>query len=366
MTRAPVSSHPSWNFLLLNSNLLDFSMVTVKEHVDRILRVLQIFGISVAFSRPSDFSTATYEADWLAEPNQTYSNLNQQILQTVITAQVSSQNVFQNYQNSPALQSSPSISRNFASKMQMVLFLAFIILLKHITSCVIDKNILLNVILAKTLLRKQRMKPISINNVNTCSNFKPCNEELSPGLQADAPRVPHDTLADCESTQDIIGVPEDEANIVKKCVTCSSSDFYDVSFLVCPMEDRLMLIDVYTTVYTTTSIAMYVCANCCYDYAYYDACFAMAVLGSAKSTLGLPMFAVIVTAYSKQYKMDSTTEYMEEGKKKEEEKKKKNRTTYLTSCLETVQLVSILVRVIVYHLAHQGSINQYVCISLPS
>jgi hypothetical protein len=82
-------------------------------------------------------------------------------------------------------------------------------------------------------------------------------------------RVPHDTLADCESTQDIIGVPEDEANIVKKCVTCSSSDFYDVSFLVCPMEDRLMLIDVYTTVYTTTSIAMYVCANCCYDYAYY-------------------------------------------------------------------------------------------------
>ena len=95
MTRAPVSSHPSWNFLLLNSNLLDFSMVTVKEHVDRILRVLQIFGISVAFSRPSDFSTATYEADWLAEPNQTYSNLNQQILQTVITAQVSSQNVFQ-------------------------------------------------------------------------------------------------------------------------------------------------------------------------------------------------------------------------------------------------------------------------------
>jgi hypothetical protein len=49
----------------------------------------------------------------------------------------------------------------------------------------------------------------------------------------------------------------------------------------------------------------------------------MAVLGSAKSTLGLPMFAVIVTAYSKQYKMDSSTEYMEEGKKKEEEKKKK-------------------------------------------
>ena len=298
-------------------------MVTVKEHVDRILRVLQIFGISVAFSRPSDFSTATYEADWLAEPNQTYSNLNQQILQFVITAQVSSQNVFQNYQNSPALESSPSISRNFASKMQLVLFLAFIILLKHITSCVIDKNILVNVILAKTLLRKQRMKPTSINNVNTCSNFKPCNEELSPGLQADAPRVPHDTLADCESTQDIIGVPEDEANIVKKCVTCSSSDFYDVSFLVCPMEDRLMLIDVYTTVYTTTSIAMYVYAYYCCEYANYDSCLAKAVLGSTMSTLGLFVLAVVATAFYQQTKMSTSKEYAEDGKKKEEEKKKK-------------------------------------------
>ena len=44
-------------------------MVTVKERVAWILRVLQLFGISVAFTRPSDFSTATYEADWLA--NQT-------------------------------------------------------------------------------------------------------------------------------------------------------------------------------------------------------------------------------------------------------------------------------------------------------
>jgi hypothetical protein len=28
--------------------------------------------------QPSDFPTAAYEADWLAEPNQTYSTLNQQ------------------------------------------------------------------------------------------------------------------------------------------------------------------------------------------------------------------------------------------------------------------------------------------------
>ena len=78
-TRAPASGHPSWNFLLLNSNLLVVSIVTVKEHAARILRVLQIFGISVFFlEQPSDFPTAAYEADWLAEPNQTYSTLNQQ------------------------------------------------------------------------------------------------------------------------------------------------------------------------------------------------------------------------------------------------------------------------------------------------
>ena len=209
--------------------------------------------------------------------------------------------------------------------MQMVLFLAINYFPKHIASSVIHKNILQIVILIKTLMKMQRMNPTSIINVNTCSNLKPCIDDLSSSLfceQADAPRKPHDILADCESTQDIIGVPEDEANIVKKCVTCSSSDSCDVSILVCPMEDRLMLIDVYTTVYTT-SITMYVCANCCYDYAYYDACFAMAVLGSAKSTLGLPVFTVIAAAFYKQCQMASTTEYMEEGKKKEEEKKKK-------------------------------------------
>jgi len=320
MTRAPVSSYPSWNFLLLNSNLLDFSMVTVKEHVAWILRVLQLFGISVAFTRPSDFSTATYEADWLAEPNQTYSKLNQPNLQNVTTAQVSSPIMFQNYENVLAFKSSPSFSRNFANKMQMVLYPTFKILPKHITICVIDKNNLQIVNQAKTLLKKQRrMKPTSINHVITCFQFKPCNDDLSPSLfcgeQADAPREPHDILADCESTQDIIVVPEDE--------------FCDVSFLVCPMEDRLMLIDMYTTVYMITSIALYVYAYYyCWDHATYDACVATAaVLGSAKSTLGLLMLAAIIPAYAQQNEMASTFEYMEEAEeeeeRKEEEKKKK-------------------------------------------
>ena len=150
MTRAPVSSRPSWNFLLLNSNLLDFSMVTVKERVARILRVLQLFGISVAFSRPSDFSTATYEADWLAEPNQTYSTQNQQNLKNVTTAQVSSQFVFQNYKNVLPFKSSTPFSRNLSNKMQMVAYPTFKILPKHIASCVIDKNILKKVNQAKT------------------------------------------------------------------------------------------------------------------------------------------------------------------------------------------------------------------------
>ena len=85
-----------------------------------------------------------------------------------------------------------------------------------------------------------------------------------------------------------------------------------------------MLIDMYTTVYmtTNTSIAMYVNAYYWYLDANYNACLATAVLGSAKSTLGLSVLAVIVTAFYKQIKM-ATTEYEEEGKKKEEEKKKK-------------------------------------------
>ena len=89
------------------------------------------------------------------------------------------------------------------------------------------------------------------------------------------------------------------------------------------MVDRLMLIDMYTTVYitNTTSVAMYVYACYCYEDANYYACLATAVLGSAKSTLGLSVLAVIVTAFYKQIKM-ATTEYTEEGKKKEEEMRK--------------------------------------------
>ena len=201
---------------------------------------------------------------------------------------------------------------------------------KHITNCVTDKNIFQIVNLTKTLLRMQRMKPTSINHVNTCFNFKSCIGDLCSSLfygeQADA-RVNerHDILADCKSNQDIIGVPEDEANIVKKCVTCSSFDSCDVPNLVCPMVDRLMLIDMYTTVYmtTTTSIAMYVYAYYCCEYANYDSCLAKAVLGSAMSTLGLFVLAVVATAFYQQTKMATSTEYAEDGKKKEEEKKKK-------------------------------------------
>jgi hypothetical protein len=80
---------------LLNSNLLVVSIVTVKEHAARTLRVLQILGISVVFRQPCDFPTAAYEADWLAEPNQTYSKLNQPNLQNVTIQQVSSQFQFQ-------------------------------------------------------------------------------------------------------------------------------------------------------------------------------------------------------------------------------------------------------------------------------
>ena len=72
-----------------------------------------------------------------------------------------------------------------------------------------------------------------------------------------------------------------------------------------------------------TFTAMYVYAYCCYDYANYDACLAPIVLGSAKSTLGLSVLAVIATALSQQIKTASTTKYKEEGKKEEEEKKKK-------------------------------------------
>ena len=43
--------------------------MTVKEHAARILRVLQILGISVVYRQPSDFPPAAYEADWLAKPN---------------------------------------------------------------------------------------------------------------------------------------------------------------------------------------------------------------------------------------------------------------------------------------------------------
>ena len=104
------------------------------------------------------------------------------------------------------------------------------------------------------------------------------------------------------------------------------------------MVDRLKPIDVYTTVCMNfaTFTAMYVFAYCCYDYANYDACLAPAILGSAQSTLGLSVLAVIAAAFSQQIKTAFTKEYTEEGKKREEEKKKKNRTTYLTSCLERV------------------------------
>ena len=167
------------------------------------------------------------------------------------------------------------------------------------------------------------MKPTTIQNVNTCSNLNSCDDLFSNlfyGEQADAVKKPHDTLADSESNQDTIGEAEDEANIVKKCVACFSFDYCDVSFLVCPMVDRLMLIDMYTTVYITNtiSIAMYVYACYWYEDANY---YATAVLGSAKSTLGLSLLAVIVTAFYKQIKM-ATTEYTEEGKKKEEEMRK--------------------------------------------
>ena len=125
MTRAPASSHPSWNFLFLNSNLLHFSMVTVKERVARILRVLQLFEISVAFTRPSDFSTATYEADWLAEPNQTYSTQNQQKLQNVTIVQVSSQFVFQNNRISISFHSSLSKFINFIFILNTIIWAIF-------------------------------------------------------------------------------------------------------------------------------------------------------------------------------------------------------------------------------------------------
>ena len=223
--------------------------------------------------------------------------------------------------------------------MQMVLFPTLKILPKHIENCAIDVNILQIVNLTKTLLRMQRMKPTSINHVNTCSNFKSCIGDLCSSLfygeQADA-RVNerHDILADCQSNQDIIGVPEDEANIIKKCVTCSSVDSCDdLSNLVCPMVDRLKPIDVYTTVCmnVTTFTAMYVFAFCCYDYANYDACPAPAILGSAKPPLGLSELAVIAAAFSQQIKKASTPEYMEEGKKREEEKKKKTALPTLPS-----------------------------------
>ena len=180
----------------------------------------------------------------------------------------------------------------FANQMQMVLFPTLKILPKHIENCAIDVNILQIVNLTKTLLRMQRMKPTSINHVNTCSNFNSFKDDLCSSLfygeQADA-RVNerHDILADCKSNQDIIGVPEDEANIIKKCVTCPSFDSCDdLSNLVCPMVDRLKPIDVYTTVCmnVATFTAMYVFAYFCYDYANYDACLAPAILGSAKST----------------------------------------------------------------------------------
>ena len=215
----------------------------------------------------------------------------------------------------------------------MVHFPTFTILPKHIANCVIVMNMLQIVNQTKTLLRVQRMKPTSINHVNTCSNFKSCNDDLCPSLfygeQADAlVSERHDILTDCESTQDIFGVPEDEANIVKKCVTCSNLDSCNdyLSTLVCPMVDRLKPIDMYTTVYMSdvTFTAVYVYAYYCYDYANYDACLAPAILGSAKSTLGLSVLAVIATAFSQQIKTASTTEYTEEGKKEEEEKKKKN------------------------------------------
>ena len=71
-----------------------------------------------------------------------------------------------------------------------------------------------------------------------------------------------------------------------------------------------------------------VCYNYCWDHATYDACVAKAaVLGSARSTLGLLMLAAIAAAYAQQNKMTSTFEYMEEAEeeeeRKEEEKKKK-------------------------------------------
>jgi hypothetical protein len=188
-TRAPASGHPSWNFLLLNSNLLVVPMVTVKEHAACTLRVLQILGISVVFRQPCDFPTAAYEADWLAEPNQTYSKLNQPNLQNVTIQQVSSKFHFQNDKSSffPIF---TFISRNFANQMQMVLFPTLKILPKHIENCAIDVNILQIVNLTKTLLRMQRMKPTSINHVNTCSNFESCIGDLCSSLfygeQADA------------------------------------------------------------------------------------------------------------------------------------------------------------------------------------
>ena len=134
------------------------------------------------------------------------------------------------------------------------------------------------------------MKPTSIQNMNTCSNLNSCDDLFSKlfyGEQADALKKPHDTLADSESNQDTIGEAEDEANIVKKCVACFSFDYCDVSFLVCPMVDRLMLIDMYTTVYitNTTSVAMYVYACYCYEDTNYYACLATATvyLGSVRA-----------------------------------------------------------------------------------
>ena len=77
------------------------------------------------------------------------------------------------------------------------------------------------------------------------------------------------------------------------------------------------------TIFSIDVCAFYV--YCC-D-VYIDVCFALAIPGSAKSTLDLLVLAVIATTISQQNETAATTEFVEEGEEERGREEEINCTT---------------------------------------
>ena len=134
----------------------------------------------------------------------------------------------------------------------------------------------------KTLLMNRRMKPTSIINVNTCFSLRSCNDDTCPSLFTWVNRL-------------------------------MPLYMYTIAMYVYAMS-------------TIFSIDMYAFYAYCSD-VYYDVCLALAIPGSAKSTLDLLVLAVIAAAISQQNKTATTTEFAGEWEEERGRREEINCTT---------------------------------------